>query len=493
MPQVPSRALVRAVGALGALAAAGVICGWPAHAAKQAGRFESVPVPGTDIRLLPESERTMERLVLGLEPKKTKPFMLPETAQWDPRSSDPRVVYLRRQLYWLEFELLHGGVLKAAPDYTRFFMAVPDAVAAPESLGNEESVLKEYLRTRIGWTEAEIARRIRFFRTPSILRFPRDMAEPLGRDAKERLVLAIGTDSDAEYSEPVRRLVAAFPKEFVLKILPDVNTEGGDLALVFLPEGNLGLIVGYHRILRYLKAPDGRPIAAARIEEGRNAFQRAFFGLEVLVLGEEALREPGAASAELIHADMVVNVLRGRTGVVAFVPSYREEPIVDAISQVTLPEDVRKRAQGEYDRAARQLQKRGYRVVRLPFRDHPDRTPVQVGDFVDRRTGQQSLLLGKYPYHFDLPGGHNPQRDLQMSLGRLEDAVEAWRHEPTDSRWEGVVRGIADVWREMDHAAESPNPSFQMQARIYEGEGIRVIPVPLYPTGEGGIHCLLLN
>jgi hypothetical protein len=477
---------------------AGAVCGGLVGAAKPAERFEPVLAPGTDIRLLPESERTMERLILGLDANRTKYFMLPETAPWDPKTSDPHVRYLRRQLYWLNFELLHGGLLKAAPEYTRFFVAVPEAGVAPEALGNEESVFRDYLRTRVGWTEEIIARRVRFFQTPSIVEFPRDMAEPLGRDAKERLVLALGGDSDAYYAQPLRRLVGAFPEEFVLKILPVVNTEGGDMSLVWLPEGKVGLILGYHRILRYLQAnggrpPDGKPVPPARIEEGREAFRRAFYGLEVLVLGEQALHEPGTASVELIHSDMVVNVVRGRTGVVAFVPSYREGPVVDAIFQRAVPEDIRNRAQGEYDRAALMLQRRGYRVVRLPFHDHPDRTPVQVGDFVDLRTGQQSLLFGKYPYHFELPGGRNPQRELQGSLGRLEDAVAAWRRAPSESHWQEVVRSLAGVWTEMDRAAESPNPGFQMQAHLYEAEGIRVIPVPMYPTGEGGIHCLLLN
>lgn len=469
-----------------------------ASAAGTVRRFEPVRVPGTDIRLLPESERTMERLVLGLDVNRTKHFMLPETAPWDPRSPDPRVSYLRRRLYWLNFELLHGGLFKKVPDYTRFFVAVPEAGVAPDSLGNEEESFRDYLQTRVGWSRETIARRVRFFQTPSAMPFPRDMAEPLGRDAKERLALALGADTGAYYAEPVRRLVEAFPRDFVLKVLPQVNTEGGDMSLVWLPEGRVGLVVGYHRILRFAEStqrlpPEGRPLAPALIEEGRKAFRRAFFGVEVLVLGEECLREPGIASAELFHADMVVNVLRGRTGAVAFVPSYREEPIVDSALQGLVPEHVRNRAQGEYDRAARQLEKRGYRVVRLPFRDHPDRTPVQVGSFVDLRTGQQSLLLGKYPYQFDLPGARNPQRELQASLGRLEAAVAAWRKAPADAQWDEVVRRIAGVWAEMDRAAESPNPTFQTQARLYEAEGIRVIPVPIYPTGEGGIHCLLLN
>jgi len=454
-------------------------------------------VPGTDLRLLPECEHTMNRLVLGLDPNQTKFYMLPDTTPWDPRSPDPRVRRLRQQLYWLNFELLHGGIMKAAPEETNFYLSVPDPRIVTESLGNEEEEFREYLRERVGWTQNQIETRIHFFKTPAVVAFPRDMAEPLGRDGRDRLVLGIGSDSDAWYAEPLRRLVAAYPGEFVLKVLPDVNTEGGDLSIVVMPEGNLGVIVGHHRILRYLEARGGVPvkgrrIAPAEIEQARAAYRKAFFGLEPLIVGEEGLTDPQLVTDELFHADMVVNVLRGRSGVVAFVPSYREAP-VDAITQAQLSEAVRDRVQAEYDAVAREFEGRGFRVVRLPLRDHPTRTPVQVGDFVDARTGHQIVLLGKYPYHLDLPGGRNPQRDLQASLERLERSVGAWRLTATPARWAQVEEDIRGVWKELDAGGATPNPTFDMQARIYESEGIRVIPVPIYPTGEGGIHCLLLN
>jgi hypothetical protein len=475
----------------------GVLAGATARPIERAGGYKPIPLPGTDVLLMPESERTMERLVLGLDVNRTKFFMLPETTPWDPRSSDPNVRYLRRQLYWLNFELLHGGLLKAAPEYTRFFVAVPEP-DTPDSLGNEEEVFREYLRERVGWTPETIARRVAFFRTPSSLPFPRDMAEPLGRDSRHRLVLGLGEDTDAFYAEPVHRLVRAFPNDFVVMILTRVNTEGGDMSLVWLPGGGIGLLLGYHRILRYAEATgragrDEEPVPAPLVEEGRAAFGRAFYGVEVLVLGEESLRDRDLASAELFHADMVASVLLGRNGVVAFVPSFVKQEAVDSILREPVPEEVRRRAQGEYDRAARQLRRRGYRVVRLPLSDHPDRTPVQVGGFVDLRNGRQSLLIGKYPYQFSLPDGRNPQADLQAALGRLEEAVLAWRTAPTAMKWGEVKRRIAGVWAEMDRAAERPNPAFDAQRRIYEAEGIRVVPVPIYATGEGGLHCLLLN
>lgn len=459
--------------------------------------FQPFAVPGTDIRLLPECERNLKRVVLGLSPNQTKHFMLPETGSWNARTRDPRVLFLRRQLYWLNFELLHGGILKAAPRYTEFYFAVPDPRVVTSSFGNEEPVLREYLHRRIGWSSQEISRRAHFFRVPEVMLFPRDIAEPLGRDSRERLVLAIGADSDSWYADSLEKMVRAFPNDFLVRILPEVNTEGGDLSLAWLPDGNMAVLVGYHRILRYEETKRGVEMKGERMDStwiasGKDAFRRAFFGLEVLVVGEENLREPKFVNDELFHLDMVVNVLKGSRGVVAFVPSYTEPP-VDAMSHVAIAASLTQHLEREYDRVAAQLAARGYRVVRLPFRDHPDRTPVQVADFVDAETGRPSLLLGKYPYHLELPGGRNPQRELQQSLHALESAVEEWRQSPTGARWQGVRNRIAFVWRALDTASKSPNPNFEMQARIYESEGVRVIPVPIVPTGEGGIHCLLLN
>jgi hypothetical protein len=456
-----------------------------------------VPVPGTDILLVPESARPMRRLVIGLQAIEAKPNMLPEAPPASRRLKEDRVRYLRRQLYWLNFELLHGGILRAAPPYTRFYFAVPEGGPGSKSLGTEERVFREYLRERIGWSEAEIASRVRFYGTPSEITFPRDMAEPIGHDGKKRLVLAVGSDSDSWYARPVEHLVRAFPDDFVLKMLRGINVEGGDVSMVWLPEGGVGVLIGYHRIVRYVQsqsgeAPDGRPVSDAKIAEAKAAFRKAFFGREVLVVGERFLKDPAAASPELIHADMIVNVLQTAKGLAAFVPIY-ERPPVDGIAQKRLSETVWRHVQAEYDGAAAMLSRRGFRVVRIPFRDHPDRTPVQVGSFIDERDGRQSLLLGKYPYHFALPDGRNPQRELQRSLEKLDDAVIAWGQGPSDSRWKAVEDSIAEVWRGIDATATTPNPNFDGQARVYESEGIRVTPVPLYPTGEGGLHCLLLN
>ena len=57
----------------------------------------------------------------------------------------------------------------------------------------------------------------------------------------------------------------------------------------------------------------------------------------------------------------------------------------------------------------------------------------------------------------------------------------------------GALRRMWPCWRQMDLAVQTDNPIFESQRRVYEAHGIRVIPVPIFPMGEGGIHCLVLK
>lgn len=450
-----------------------------------------------DFTLEPESDRRLGRIVIGLDANETKYFMLPETATLPASEDDPRVRHLRRQLYWLNFELSRGRIMSSVPPHTRFFVAVPEPESVPGSRGNEEEVFRDYLVRRIGWSPRQIAERIRFFRIPGTMPFPQDMAEPLGHDWKGRLVLGLGSETHQFYFTPLRRLVQSFPDEFVLREIPGVDTEGGDIELARLPDGRLGVLVGRNRVLASLESRHGRPFKGQRIPKEEigavsGLFSRAFFGLEVLFVGEPGLSDPGLASDVLIHFDMVVSVLRGRRGMSAFVPTYGATA-ADAITHQALETGFRRRAQAEYDAVARQFLERGYRVIRIPFSDHPVRNPVQVAKFVDPATGQQTILLGKYPYHRELPDGRNLQWQIQKAFTALENRVGAWRRSPSDARWAAVDASLRAVWREMDGAIKAPNPEFATQVKIYEENGIRVLPVPIYPSGEGGIHCLLLK
>lgn len=450
------------------------------------------PAVPAGLKLVPEGERPYRRLVIGLDPLLSSPFMLPEGSTFE-GLGDRKLALIRRQLYWLNFELMHGRIVNAIPKRTRLFVAVPDPRLHAPELGDEREEFREYLKVRARWTPAEIAERVRFFVVGRAVPFPQDIAEPLGTDAQGRLVLGIGAEADLFYRETLQQMVRAFPKEFAMYSLPGVNTEGGDVELVRLPDGRIGLLAGHHRVLRWLEyryseGVMGRAIPTARIEEVRAAFRKAFFGLDVLFVNEEGLRSPSLTSDELFHSDMILNVARGSRGHVAFVPSYEGVP-VDAISREPLAPEVKRRAQLIYDRVAKQLAAWGFRVARLPFSDHPVRNPVNVGKYTEP-TGEQVVLLGKYPYHFALPDGPNPQRELQKQFDALSDLLEAWRSKPSEAAFERVQNGFRDVWAEMDRAAASPNPTFDRQVKVFQSEGIRVVPVPIFPMGEGGLHCL---
>ena len=219
-------------------------------------RFRPVALPGENFVLMPESERTFARVVIGLRPHGAFGRNAARGAR------DLRTVELRRRLFGLDFELLHGACMSAAPAYSMFYVAVPDPATVPEASGVEEADFRSYLASRLGWSEEAIRTRVRFFRVARPLLYPQDMAEILGLDSAGRLVLGVGSDTDPQYIEPVETLVREFPGDFVLRRLTglhvgDVNTEGGDLALSWLPDGKVGLLVGRHRAIRYLERRTG--------------------------------------------------------------------------------------------------------------------------------------------------------------------------------------------------------------------------------------------
>ncbi len=463
----------------------------------RSARFAPVQVAGQDLVLLPESERPFSRVVIGLRPHGAtgKNPLRGTTA--------PRLVALRRRLYGLDFELFHGQCMTAVPPYATFFVAVPDAARVPEASGEEEGDFRAYLASRLGWTEETIRARTRFFRVSRPLSYPQDMAEILGHDGAGRLVLGVGADTDPEYAEPVERIAEAFPGDFsVLRLrgvhVGDVNTEGGDLALSWLPDGSIGLLVGRHRVVRYLERRtgeplSGRPLTAEQIEEVRRAFSSAFFGVEVLIVGEAALRDPSRGSEELFHADMAVAAVRNDREAIAFVPTY-ESPPLDATSGQLLGDDFVRDVQREYALVADQMMARGYRVVRLPFEDHPVRAPVNVSKFVDATSGKRVVLLARYPEHRPpAPGVQSAMAQLQDAIRALQETLDAWEAAPTDPAFARLDASLKDAWREVDEAAASPNPLFDRQRALYETNGLSVIPLALFPSGEGGVHCLLLR
>ena len=464
--------------------------------------FRPLPVPGEDFELRPESERPLERIVLGLQPQRSEIVAIPGVGPGRD-SSDPRAVRLRQELNAINVEVDHGRLLESLPARARIFVAVPDPRKCPEASGHEEEDFRWYLRHRAGWSDEEVAGRVRFFQVALPVPFPRDLSEILGADSKGRLVLGLGRDADPLYANAVDRLVGLFPESFRLVRLAGlgvrrVNTEGGDVALVWTPEGRVALLVGRHRVLRYLERRHGedltgKPVSREGIEEARAAFRTAFFGVEVLIAGEEALERPELASEELFHADMVVSVMRGKNGAVAFVPTYLDEP-VDAVTRRRLPGTFVERAQTEYDVVAAQMARRGYAVVRLPFADHPVRGPANATPYVDPATGQAWLLLGRYPDHLASgPGSRVPLFTLQETMDDLTEKVLHWRKTRREKDGQAVDAALERVWKEWDRSLAAPNAAFAEQKRLIEAQGIRVRPVSLIPFGAGGLHCLLLR
>ena len=96
-----------------------------------AGVAAAPGVPG-DLTLVPEAERPYRRLVIGLDPLLKSPYMLPEGSRFE--GAGQKNAFVRRQLYWLDWELLHGRILSVLPKRTRLFVAVPDPVPAPHCL-----------------------------------------------------------------------------------------------------------------------------------------------------------------------------------------------------------------------------------------------------------------------------------------------------------------------------------------------------------------------
>ncbi len=489
---------VSVAGAVAALAGGAVMVFlYRGKAAPATARFQPRDVPGQDLVLLPESERQFARVVIGLSP-------IGATERNPLRgATDPRLVDLRRRIYGLRFELLQGKTMTVVPDYATFYVAVPDPAMVPEASGEEEADFRSYLSSRLGWSEEKIRARTRFFPVARPVIYAQDMAEVLGHDAAGRLVLGVGADTDPVYADPVARIVKAFPDAFSTRTLRgvhvgDINTEGGDLALSWLPDGSIGLLVGRHRAIRYLERRTGRhflgqPLTQDRIEEVRRAFSSAFFGVDVVVVGEGALRDPSRGSEELFHADMAVAVVRNSTEVLAFVPTY-ESPPVDANSGQLLPTAFVRDVQKEYDLVAEQMTARGYRVVRLPFEDHPVRAPVNVSKFIDAKSGRPVVLLARYPEHRSpAPGVSSAMAQLQAAVLELQDRLDAWEAAPTGDALARLEASLAVAWREVDEAAVSPNPLFERQRALYEANGVSVVALPLFPSGEGGVHCLMLR
>lgn len=457
-----------------------------------------MPVGQSGITLVPESERALDYFVMGLNPEWETNFRLTDEGK-SRGGESAEIAEIDRNLYWLNFEMSHGAIMRFLPENSHLFVAVPWPQKKHGCSGREEAFFKSYLIEKCGWAEERIRRQVHFFCSPTSLVWAQDVGEILGRDAKNRAIIDVGQTGQAtRYRRAIQTLAKTFPQHFVLKVLPKgINAEGGDEEIVWTPEGKLALMVGRHRIQAFLEnrdqaSYDGRPIDDLAIAEAREALSKAFYGLPVHIVPEEVLLHPEKGHPELFHLDMLATVLfNHRDKPHAFVPTYTGEA-VDASSESLMSRDFVDRVQSEFDSAAKQLDKLGYQVVRLPFADHPVRSPINLVKYHDREKDRIVVLLPHYSYHLP-PNQDNPRQRLQQALDHLDNQAIAWNEQPNEKNFTAYLAAIRNLWRQMEESHQMPNPIFDKQAALFRKAGYEVVGIPSYSWGSGGLHCQMLR
>jgi len=253
----------------------------------QTENHKGLYLPEYGITLVPESERTLDTLVLGLSEQDNQYFLLPEL-RFDPAASSGLQELLESEFFDMNFELTQGGIMRCLPAHTQVYIAVPDADVNKNSFGHEIPYFKEYLTRRCGWTQEQIRDRIHFFKVPTSLIWAQDAGVILGYDNKGRVVIGISHQDQPQYISFVEALAADYPDRFRLWWLPDnLSAEGGDITQVLAPDGKNAFVVGPHRIRFYLEhrydeSFEKKAISKARILEAKNALSKGFSGLPVL-------------------------------------------------------------------------------------------------------------------------------------------------------------------------------------------------------------------
>lgn len=447
---------------------------------------------------IPESERPMDFAVIGVDSDKFSYFSLPELK---PNPSLPTASYnrVREELYWLNFELCHGRVLNALPPQIKLYVALPDPKRVQDATGREEKYFLDYVRLRCNWTQDRIASQIRFFKSPVPLIWAQDIGKILGRDDRGRWVVFRGSQDIPLYRQAVLDLCAAYPEQFTFRDLPDgVSAEGGDEDLVRTPDGDQVLIVGRHRALKLMNTTRTPSTAAAmsrdEIVQDQKEFSAAFAGLPVCLLPAGALLDPSLGNDELFHLDMSTAVVGMAREAQAFVPTYLANP-VDRITGQPLDANFVKSVQGEFDQTAVELEGLGYKVERLPFADHPVRSPANLVRFYDPQKGKCVVLLAKYPVHDNEGNGGaiTPQVELKSKLDALQSACKDWQEKPGEIPYQALMDAIAKVWADMDDTDKEFNPVFRQWVKTFNRAGIDVIPVSDFAWGAGGLHCQMLR
>src|SRR5262249_7408652 len=134
----------------------------------------------------------------------------------------------------------------------------------------------------------------------------------------------------------------------------------------------------------------------------------------------------------------------------------------------------------------------GLKVSRVPFNDHPARGPANIVGFVDRES-RPSVLLAKYPSQMPGADGSSPEEQFRRAVKALDDEVAylgRWGRKGLESGWREAFR---TAWKDLERIETLPSPEWEEKRRIFEARGFRVVEVPLFAWGGGGLHCLALR
>jgi hypothetical protein len=446
---------------------------------------------------LPGSERPLDALVVGVNPDTALYFYLPEIREGTIQNPD-KDRDVREQLFWLRLELVHGQIFNAIPDSTIVYAALPDPKRVKGSHGWEEGWLTDYLETRCHWTKEDIKRRLYFFKTRSPLVWTQDAGKIFGKDKQGRRVIFTGPQDQATYLQFVRDLCLAYPKDFVEHVLPSgLSAEGGDEDLVRTPDGVITLLLGRHRVLRYVElaygssALAGQGLSDGQIDQAQSAYSSGLDGLPAIAIPQKVLLDPTLGTDELFHLDMSTAVVGNGIGNHAFVPTYIDHPI-DRMTGLPLDPGFVKSLQSEFDIIASQLADMGFHVARLKIEGHPVRSPVNLVRFYDPATGRCKVLLAKYPLQ-DADNENNTQKVLMARIGDLKTGISQWEKKPDMKSYLSVKSLIQSVWSVMDRVPVESSPIFEYNAKKFRDAGIDVVPVADFAWGAGGLHCQVLK
>jgi hypothetical protein len=445
--------------------------------------------------IVPESERFLSFVVIGVWPDSGDYYFLPLIKNTK-NAHVSEYEQLDKEFYWLNFEISHGAIMRNLPEYTHVFVAIPDKHKVEGASGREGEYFKDYLRTRCKWKEERIQNHIHFFIVPSSLNWAQDTSEPIGVDKKGRILIAADPGNYNNSFAIVNSMADTYPDYFkVVKLDRTLSSEGGDMEVVLSPDKKGAVfLIGRNRVNNFYQRTKGLPLkgisfSQEMIDDVKKAYSDSLFGMKVEVVPEKMLLFPELAADEIFHLDMSVVIMSSGKGVDAFVPTYDNPEVkLDLVSGNKFSAGTIKGWQAEYDEIASELRQRGYNVMRLPFADHPVRSPANLVKYKDRETGKSCVLLGKYPY---LSGNDQnaPQAKMNAAFGLLSIAEKEWEKSYDPAGFKSLKNRADALWDAMDYSAAAKNRIFEKQMEIFQKAGYTVIPVAEYAWGAGGLHC----